>query len=472
MMKQVGWVGPLLVALLISVMVLTFEWLGLAMILLALGFFAFLFVSPLAVLLIWLVLSPVMDFYLRLSLGAGIPDITFTRGVVAGVFFVVLMQFIFRMRSLWSTSSTEKAMLAFSLMAFFTLIFKHNVTQDSQLLLDGYIVPFILFFLAKNLIQDEKDILLLLKAGSIAGGYLAATGILQFFTNINLFVPEGFDIIHENRATGPFANAVQYGGVVSIFFLSTFYLYTLQHRGIYKTVLVMSLLLMALAVLLSMTRASWVALFLACVLIAVFIPKYRNIMIKLPIFLLVFGVVILLMMPGSSAFQERAFELGPIYSRLALYATSFNTVLDNPLLGNGFGRYSFYEASRDNLATFSGISESFGLGLDVPHNEFLHMFVMLGGVGFWLYVYIYYYTITSSCALYRRTKGREFKFRNLMVFFWAISAVFILNGLMADFIFFTYFNGLYFLMAGTVMGVITGKEKLLTRASQLGRASD
>lgn len=459
--QQVGWLAPLAVALLIAVMVLSFKWLGLAMILLGIGFFAFLFVSPLAVLLIWLVLSPIMDFYLRLSLGAGIPDITFTRGVVVGVFFVVLMQSIFRMRRLWSISPTEKSMLAFSAMALFTLLFMHNTTQDLQLLLDGYIVPFILFFLAKNLIQEEKDILHLLKTGAIAGSYLAAVGTLQFFTNINLFVPEGFESIHENRATGPFINAVQYGGVVSVFFLSTFYLYTLQHRGVYRTILVFSLLLMALSVLLSMTRASWGALFLACILIAIFIPKYKNIMIKLPIFLLTGGVVILLMMPGTSAFQERAFELGPIYSRLALYATGLNTALDNPLLGNGFGRYSFFEASRDNLVTFSGISESLGLGLDVPHNEFLHMLVMLGGVGLWLYIYIYYYTIRSSYILYQYTEGKEFKFRKFMIFFWAISMVVILNGLVADFIFFTYFNGLYFLIAGTVMGMISGKDKFL-----------
>ncbi len=461
MKAKAGVIGPLVVALLIAVLVLSFKWLGLSMILLGAGFFAFLFVSPLTVLLLWLALSPIMDFYLRISLGAGIPDITFTRGAVAGVFFVVLMQSTFRMRALWGASQTEKAMLVFSGMALVTLLFRNNLTQDLQLLLDGYMVPFILFFLAKNLIRDEKDVLDLLKVGAFAGSYLAVIGLLQYFTNINPFVPEGFISIHEKRATGPFVNAVQYGGVLAILFLSTFYLYTLQRRGAYKTILLLSLFLMVTGVLFSMTRAVWGSLFLACILVAIFIPQYRNVMIKLPLFLLFLGIVIILMMPDASFIKERALELGPIYSRLALYATGVNTVLDNPLLGNGFGRYSYFEASRDNLTTFSGIPESLGLGLDVPHNEFLHILVMLGGLGLWLYIYIYYRTIKYSLDLYSYSKDKRFQFRNLIVFFWAISLVVILNGLVVDFIFFTYFNSLYFLIAGMIMGVVSGKDKFV-----------
>jgi len=461
MKEKAGLTGSLVAALLIAVLVLSFNWLGLFMILLGAGFFAFLFVSPLAVLLLWLVLSPVLDFYLRISLGAGIPDITFTRGAVAGVFFVVLMQSVFQMRELWGISKTEKAMLMFSGLAFVTLLFRNNFTQDLQLLLDSYIVPFILFFLAKNLIRDEKDVLVLLKAGAFAGSYLAAIGIFQYFTDISLFVPEGFTSIHEKRATGPFMNAVQYGGVLAVLFLSTFYLYTLQPRGTYKTVLLFSLLLMVTGVLFSMTRAVWVSLFLACIFVAIFIPKYRNVMIRLPLFLLFFGIVIILMVPDLSFIKERALELGPIYSRLSLYATGLNTMLDNPVFGNGFGRYSYFEASRGNLVTFSGVPESLGLGLDVPHNEFLHMLIMLGGVGLWLYIYIYYCTIRFSRELYTCSKNKEFRFRNFMVFFWAISLVIILNGFAVDFIFFTYFNSLYFLIAGVIMGIISGKDKFV-----------
>ncbi len=464
--EKPGWLGPLAIALLISGLVLSFEWLSLAMILLGAASFAFLFISPLAVLLIWLVLSPVMDFYLRISLGAGIPDLTFTRGVVVGVFFVVLMQSIFQIRELWPISKTERAMVVFTGMAFVTLLFMNNLTQDLQLLLDSYIVPFILFFLAKNLVREEKDVLDFLKAGALVGSYLAAVGILQYFTDINLFVPDTFQVTHENRATGPFVNAVQYGGVVAIFFLSTFYLFTLQHRGFFKAILFISLGLMALAVLFSMTRAAWGALFLACILVAIYIPKYRNILIKLPILLLIFGIIIILIIPEASSIRERALELGPIYSRLALYGTGLNTVLDNPIFGNGFSRYSFYDASRDNLVTFTGISETLGLGLDVPHNEFLHMFVMLGAVGLWFYIYIYFYTIKSSLAFYAYTKNKECRLRNLMVFFLAISMVFILNGLVADFIFFTYFNSLYFLISGIVMGVIFGKDNFITQSKE------
>jgi O-antigen ligase len=74
---------------------------------------------------------------------------------------------------------------------------------------------------------------------------------------------------------------------------------------------------------------------------------------------------------------ERILDPGPLYNRLALWATAANMVLHNPLLGVGFGRTSFAEHAPDYLTNFGEVDASWAIGVGVPHNEFLHIGTLL-----------------------------------------------------------------------------------------------
>lgn len=440
--------------------ILLYQWLLLVMILLGAGFVAFVFAKPFLALLFWVVSSPILDFYLRISLGAGVPDITFTRIAVMLSFFVIILQAVLKMRRLLPLDKIEIAMLIFSSLALVTAMLKDNATQNVQVFIDGYGTPFVLFFLSKNLSNKESDIRSFLYATVIVGFYLAVIGIIQYFTEVNLLVAEGFVGIHAKRAYGPFTNAAQYGGALTIMYVGSLYLYTTLNPGFKKKLVLLAQCFIVTAIFLTMTRSVWLSFFMANLLISLYIPAYRKVFISLLIATVAGIAFAWLFLPDSSFFKERTFEVGPIYSRIILYAMALKTFLDNPLIGNGFGRYSFYEASREHLTTSSYIQEKFGLSLSVPHNEFLHILVMLGMVGFAAYMAILFYNVKYSRQLYKDFIKKEAIWKNLPVAFWAVLSTFAITGFFVDLLFFTYFNSLFYIFAGLVSGVYCRRDEI------------
>ncbi len=439
---------------------LSYQWLILFMGLIGIGFFAFVFGEPLKALLLWMIASPILDFYLRIPLGKGIPDITFTRATVVMIFFVIVLQVILNMRDILPRQKTETYLIIFSAIALASMALRPNLSQNLQVFIDGYMTPFAFFFLAKNLISNKKDVRLFFYALGIAGFYLAVIGIIQYFTHINPFVPDTLVITHAKRAHGPFANAVEYGGVMAIAFLGSFYLFT-ELTGFRKIPVMITMALTAAATFLSLTRAVWLSLIAGLCIIVYYLPKYRRMMAFCAGLAVVMVIAIGLFFANSTLLKKRTGEVGPIYSRIALYATAINTSISKPVLGYGFGQNSFYDASRDHLVTFSFIADHFGLDLTVPHNEFLHILVMLGIVGLTIYLGIFYSSLKKSRQLYKISIRTGSYNKKNIVFYWAILATFIINGFFVDMLWFSYFNALVFL----VMGMMEGSGANLNRSS-------
>jgi len=444
-------VAVVLLAVAITAPIISFKWLYLTAGLVGVGFVALVFSNPLLALLIWVVSSPIFDFYIRIPLGAGIPDVTFTRITVVGIFFVILLQSVFKLRTLRPIGKIEKFMLAFCALAAMGIFFRGRWAENAQLLLDSYAFPFAMFYLAKNLVTSKKELKEFFYAIAILGFYLAAIGFIQYFVGVNLFTPEDFSSIHAERAHGPFNNAVEYGSVMAVAGLASFYLFTIIKKGFVKLLILMNIAIAAGAVFLSLTRAVWLSLLIAIVLILHYIPKYKKVFISCAAVALIVGAVFLLA-TDSSSIKERASQTGPIKSRMVLSATATKTFLSKPVLGYGFGRYSFFEASKKFITSVGTAREEMGSVLTVPHNEFLHILVMMGAVGLYIYLSIFGYSVKYSIRLYKDLDGEEIIQRNLIIFYWAILIIFIVNAFFVDMLFFSFFNSLIFLCAGIVNG--------------------
>lgn len=427
--------------------VIYYKWLGIALGIAGIGFIAFIFAAPLKALLLWMIASPILDFYMRISLGAGIPDITFTRVTVFTLFFVILLQMVLNMRVLMPRQQTENFLLIFFGLAMASMMMRGGLTRNLQVFIDGYATPFALFFLAKNLIREKEDFHSFLYALYIVGFYLAVIGIIQYFTHINLFSPKTLIVTHSDRAYGPFGNSVEYGGVMAILFFAVFFLYS-EFAKSNRLLILANLGLIAIAVFLSLTRAVWLSLIIGLFLIAHYIPKYRKIMKFFLVGAVVTVISVWMILPSTSALKERTEDVGAIFSRFPLYATALKTAIKKPILGYGFGSNTFFEASRNNIVSISFIPEHLGLSLTVPHNEFLHILVMLGLAGLIAYLGIFFSGLKNSRRLYKSTAPGLLQIKNIAVFFQAMLAVFITNGFFADFIWFSYFNSLFLLIMG------------------------
>jgi hypothetical protein len=418
--------------------VLYYQWVGLFVGIAGIGFIAFLFTEPLKALLLWMVASPILDFYLRISLGAGVPDVTFTRITVITLFFVMLLQVALNMRGLMPREQTENFLLIFFGLAIASMMIRGGLIRNLQVFLDGYATPFALFFLAKNLIRDKDDFRSFLYALSIVGFYLAATGIVQYFTDFNLFAPDTLIVTHSSRAYGPFGNSAEYGGVMAILFFGIFFIYA-EFAKSNRIFILANLVLIGVATFLSLTRAVWLSLIVGLFLIAYNLPRYRKIMTFFLVSAVVAVMSVWLLLPPSSALKERTGDVGAIFSRFPVYAT-----------GYGFGANTFYEASRNNLVSISFIPEHLGLSLTVPHNEFLHILVMLGITGLTAYIGIFYSSLKKSRQLYKSSAPNLAGTKKIAVFFQAMLVVFVINSAFADLIWFSYFNSLLLLIMGVM----------------------
>jgi len=89
----------------------------------------------------------------------------------------------------------------------------------------------------------------------------------------------------------------------------------------------------------------------------------------------------------------------------------------------------------------------------VPHNELLHMLILMGIVGVVLYVSIFKQIYEASQKLYRYFISIGSGWSEGVVFLWAAFSIYILNSLTCDFIFFSYLNSVNYLFAGVLLAM-------------------
>ena len=135
---------------------------------------------PLGILLVWILAGPELEPY-RLSLPVGVPDVTVTRLVAVGASAVLMLQSIMRSRTFERLIPAEKGMVAFvSLIVLDTLL--RSPEAGSQLLknADSFAIPFLYFYLARNIIRTRQDMSRVLIVIVLGGVVLSLHGSYQF----------------------------------------------------------------------------------------------------------------------------------------------------------------------------------------------------------------------------------------------------------------------------------------------------
>ena len=239
-------------------------WLPLAAVLFGLPLALLLISEPFKALIMWLLLSPALGSYIKLSLPVGIPDITFDRLVIGCIVLALALQVMFRGGRLLPAGQTEKAMVLFVVLGLLDVFFR-SPTKGSDLLIffDEYGVPFLLFVAAKNLFHSHEQIQQFVRVLFLVGVYLAVYGIYQFLTRGSMVLaddidPETLGHLIEGRAVGPYLSGAIYGTVLTFAFVWTLYLVPFERWAGAQFVIGIGLALMGLGIFLSVTRAVWV----------------------------------------------------------------------------------------------------------------------------------------------------------------------------------------------------------------------
>jgi putative inorganic carbon (hco3(-)) transporter len=249
------------------------------------------------------------------------------------------------------------------------------------------LLGFVLFFVAPKAFREERDRQVLLGTLVALGGYLGLTALFETVGPDALVVPDYISDpsvgTHSDRARGPFAEAAANGLVLyACLVASVIAVLTWRHKR-WRQVAVVVAGLCALGILLTVTRAAWIAGGVATVVTLLAVKETRRYAIP-AVAIVGAGVLIAFAaIPGlEGRAEKRADDDRPIWDRQNSNSAALRMISDKPLLGFGWGRFPadsprYYRQSQDYPLT----------GVRNLHNVYLSNAVELGLIGgvLWLF---------------------------------------------------------------------------------------
>lgn len=406
---------------------------------------------------IWLLGMPsvfvVIDAQIK---GSGIPVVTTDRGLMVALVLSLLLGLLLRQRRLPPLNTLEKwmlTMLGVAVVSFASTLTRksgHDLYQGVVLFIEGYLTPYAGYLLARTRTWSERDIRRLLVALAALAVYLVTVGAAQYFFGFLSLSPTYLGVgLDTDRAASGFGSPVEFGHVMASLTLLCLLLHTgTRDRGGRALVLFATVAAVA-GVALSLTRACWLGATLALGYVFWRDPRVRRV---LAAGALIAGVGLAIGLPmamRTQVFEQRLTELTPIYNRLALWSTAANMIAHNPVLGVGFGYRTFNDRKREYLVSFGPAAlGKYALEPGVPHNEFLHVFAMMGVFGFASYIMVYLSALRLTRRWARAPSATGGLRPRLAIYLQGMLAIFVVGGMFSEMWTFRYLLTLIFFMLG------------------------
>ncbi|WJG09748.1 O-antigen ligase family protein [Aliiglaciecola sp. LCG003] len=402
-----------------------------------------------------------------------LPVVNTERFLFACIVTLMAMGVIHRRSLNYPLIKLEKIALGFLLIiiisygyALLSGAYKADPIQDTYFIMQ-YIMGFSGFMIARRIMWNHKQLMFMVDALLLVGIFMTGQAIVQYFLGSDMFVPTYMEVQHaiEGRVTGSFGNSSEYGAVATSILILGIFRYSVTEDAMQKGFLLGLLGLICIAIVLSKTRAPWLAAAISIALIAMKDPKVRQMIVFSGLLGGLIAAIILPIFYDFSALQERFSSLAPIYNRLSLWVTGINMGLQNPFLGVGFGADGFQTAHPAYAIDIGGISAFWAIGVGVPHNEFIHILSLSGFIGFCLFV-----TILSGCFRHMKNISKDIALTNnqrlFAIYGFVILFNWICNGFFVDTGKFWFLMFFVFSMVGIACSPLSEKRHQTTLGKQ------
>ena len=395
----------------------------------------------------------------------GIPDIYLERLV----FIVLLPVFIYQLWMGRERILTNTVIDYLMVLLLGILLVSMSITgflsvtreelQPFSVFLSGFLFTFFFFYFGKTVLYTERRIRILLWSFFFLLFYLVILSYLEHFKISNLIFPKYITNpllgIHYGRARGPFLTAPVNGWIIlSLFFLTLFWRSRIQSEGM-RVWMILVLLATIPALFYTYTRAVWLS-FLLAPLVIFFFSKRMVFGVRFLVFPLVLLILYVFVNWQNIVSQER--ELGGVYQvsevedRVALYEGTKAIFAEHPFFGVGFGRFgreaNFYSARL-------GLRNQ--IGATSQHNIFFSLVSEVGLVGLIPFMLILFFPLRYSVILFRRLGEEGLISRDLVIIFWAMMVVYLINASFIQTQYFTGANSFIFIWIGVIVGLYQRK---------------
>lgn len=410
--------------------------------------------NPVLGFLLWIITSPFGRFlYQVITMGSGVPDLTLDRIVVVFLFVLLLAQGAVGLRRWTRFGKVDTMNLIYvGLMGLSVGASMLSTMSAIQNWVDYYVVPFLVFILAKNLICNRNDLRSGLQAVIIVALYMAFLATNEQLTGTIWFQPPDRMVMYTQdvrRVVSLLGNPGFLALVMNMAAPFVAYLLVKARSRLRKLLYLLILLGLGVGVFMCYTRSGWVGFGLALLVMAVFSPQFRRYfipaLVAAGIIVAVAGTAIL----ANPRIAQRLFAQGPIEYRVTTLNVVWAMWRDHFWSGVGLGNFPFYYSRYEYWDPLLRATPT-------PHNSYLFVAVTAGLPAAVAYVLVFVFFIYETVRLYLRAGEQTFPDRTMIAALWGAMASYLAASLVMDCILGIYPTMVLNLIMGMTLGAWQG----------------
>src|SRR3989338_6922135 len=376
---------------------------------------------------VWLIAALLFKYQKISVMDSILPDMSLDRMLFVFLVIMFVAEILIKRRKVFSLTKIEYSMFLFCLAAVVSMIWTGAIVKEGSKLaigdlLTGYVIPFFMFFISRNIYDSPERRNGFLKFIVLIGIYLSSTAIFEHLRLSSLLFPKyilnaEFGI-HFGRARGPFVQAAVNGTVLGFVLSAAFYfLFNSGRARMWRLYSMLLLAMTPLAIFFTYTRAVWLGAVLSFMTMSVFTFRHsqKAFIVTLVIFCAIAGLIAPSFLDDNTIAlaHQRTYHEDPIYDRLSLYVTYINMFINNPLFGVGFTKFS------DNAPAYFADVEGIPFQYTElkEHDSFAGVLAEMGLVGIVLILTIYISILLTSVRLYKNLCASNPEARPIVVKF-------------------------------------------------------
>jgi O-antigen ligase len=415
-------------------------------------------------------------FWIRLP---GFPDLYPARVVSILLFLVFFIQILLGMRRAPRLGATEKAMLVFLVVMFISIV-TSGQRPRWQLLMKGYIYPFMFYYFARAVVHREAQLRIVFWFMALLGIYFALNGIFEKLKWYELVWPKFIvdPTVQDHglsrlgyRVRGIFLQPAILGLAMTMGFFPA-WLYLSNRRNIPSILMQLGLFLTTpLTIFFTQTRSVYLGFLAALVVAATWSRRMRPMAVAM-ILCGMLGVFLNWDNLGSEDREKGGLaQINTIHYRVNLAIEAFEIFIDHPFFGVGF--MNLEEAALDyrrprDVPILGHIDMGLG-GQAISHNILITIIAEQGALGLVPYLLIFILLARKSVRVRRDLPPKGLISKDYVVAIWCAYAAYIVNAMSLELRYFEYVNVLFFFLMGSMAGL---HERILRDRAREEEAGD
>jgi len=424
------------------------RWIGLGSVLIVIV------LSPIDGLFLWLILEPYTPFwYLNIHMPSGIPDLSLSRLSVAFLCVVWMARLAARRRRLWRFGFVEVSMLLLCILMIPAIASSlSGLNRTLQLFLDKFITPFILFVLAKNLYDDRTGLDRLTAALAVIEGYLCFFLFYEHLTGRALFYTVGRTTVYTRslrKIVSLLGNAAFLATILAMIAPIALYRFVRARTPFSRFLYGGMFALAVIGNFFCYNRGAWLALATGLLILILFEPEYRRLLLPLLIIAACVGLLYWGAISRSAVITERLSNVNSIRFRVNMLEVSQRMIEENLLFGVGFGNFA------DFYIQYGGHWELMAWDVPTPHNTYVLVLATMGLVTLTPYLMMFLSLFTEMGVMMRRGWRRFGADRALLVSGWSVVAAYMVSAAALDLYASTFTSLVLFSISGTIIGYVS-----------------